>query len=116
MTAFDSNRVMGKISFLGKNSTQYPIGPQLQTLYCEPESARHAHYLHSKRSRVLAEIELKGSLDEYFDVLHGSDLIEAFRDGRIGEDDITLLFSIDCAQLYAKKASSCWTYTVSGYF
>jgi hypothetical protein len=79
-----------------------PIGPQLQVLYREPESAKHAHYMHTERSCILAEVDDKGLLDEYSDVLHGTDLIEAFRDGRIGEDDIALLFSIDGAQLYAK--------------
>ena len=87
-----------------------PIGPQLQALYREPESATHAHYLRTERSRVLAEIDTKGFLEEYSDVLHGRDLIGAFRDGHIGEDDIALLFSIDGAQLYAKKASACWIY------
>jgi len=70
----------------------------------------HASYMRSEWSHVLAEIEEKGFLDEYSDVLHGMDLIEAFQDGRIGEDDIALLFSIDGAQLYAKKASVCWIY------
>jgi hypothetical protein len=37
-------------------------------------------------------------------------MIYAFQDGRIGEDDITLMFSIDGAQLYAMKNSSCWIY------
>ena len=87
-----------------------PIGPQLQALYREPESAMHAHYMCTERLRVLAEIDQKGFLDEYSDVLHGTDLIEAFRDGCIGEDDIALLFFIDGAQLYAKKASACWIY------
>jgi hypothetical protein len=70
----------------------------------------HAHYLRTERSRVLEEVDDTGCLEEYSDVLHGTDLIEAFREGRIGEDDIVLLFSIDGAQLYAKKASACWIY------
>jgi hypothetical protein len=49
-------------------------------------------------------------LDEYSDVLHGSELIDAFHDGRVAENDIVLMFSIDEAQLYAKKASACWIY------
>ena len=49
-------------------------------------------------------------MDEYTDVLHGSDLINAFQDGHIGEDDIVLMFSIDGTQLYAKKLSACWIY------
>ena len=70
----------------------------------------HTNYMRLEQSCLLAEIEEKGFLDEYSNVLHGTDLIEAFRDGRIGEDNIALLFSIDSAQLYAKKASSCWIY------
>src|SRR5712672_200472 len=87
-----------------------PIGPQLQALYQDPQSATYAHYLHQERSRILQEIKENGCLEEYNDVLHGKDLIEAFREGSIGEDDIVLMFSIDGAQLYAKKASACWIY------
>ena len=87
-----------------------PIGPQLQALYREPESATHAHYLREERSRILSEIQEQETMSEYTDVLHGTDLIEAFQDERIGEDDIVLMFSIDGAQLYAKKASACWIY------
>jgi hypothetical protein len=49
-------------------------------------------------------------LDEYSDVLHGTDLIQAFKDGHIGGDDIFLMFLIDGAQLYAMKALACWIY------
>lgn len=87
-----------------------PMGPQLQALYRDPDSARCAHYLREERSKVVAEIDRRGFLEAYSDILHGSDLIEAFQDGRIGEDDIILMFSIDGAQLYAKKASACWIY------
>jgi hypothetical protein len=87
-----------------------PIGPQIQVLYHAPETATHAHYLHEERSRVLSEIQSNGCLSEYSDVLHGTDLINAFEDGCIEEDDIVLMFSIDGAQLYAKKASVCWIY------
>ena len=87
-----------------------PIGPQLQALYQEPRSATLAHYLHDERGRVLSEIAEKGCLDEYSDVLHRLDLTNVFEDGRIRENDIVLMFSIDGAQLYAKKASACWIY------
>ena len=83
------------------------IEPQIQALYRNPESVKHAHYLREERSKVLAEIEQHGSLRVYNDILHGLDIIEAFQDGRIGEDDIILMFSIDGAQLYAEKASAC---------
>ncbi len=74
-----------------------PIGPQFQALYQDPESAAHVHYLRLERSRVLSEIEQTGYLGEYSDVLHGTDLIEAFRNMRIREDDLVLMFSMDGA-------------------
>ena len=79
-------------------------------LYHSPESASQVHYLREERSRVLAHLELDDCMDEYSDLLHGTDFIAAFRDGRIEEDDIVLMFSIDGAQLYAKKVSACWIY------
>jgi hypothetical protein len=87
-----------------------PIGSQLQALYREPDSATRAHYLREEMARILSEIEEHGTVLEYSDVLHGTDLIEAHQHGRIAEDDIVLMFSIDGAQLYAKKASACWIY------
>jgi hypothetical protein len=87
-----------------------PIGPQIQALYRAPESAVHAHYLRKERSRVLSEYQSKGCLDEYSDVLHGADLIDTFEDRCIEEDDIVLMFLINRAQLYARKASACWIY------
>ena len=51
-----------------------------------------------------------GCLNRYSNVLDSTDLIEAFQDARIGEDDIVLIFSIDGMQLYVMKASVCWIY------
>ena len=59
---------------------------------------------------MLSEVQSKGCLAEYLDVLHSSDLIDMFEDGHIEEDDIVLMFSIDSAQLYAKKVFTCWIY------
>jgi hypothetical protein len=59
---------------------------------------------------MLSELESKGCLAEYSDVLHGTDLIDTFEDGHIKEDDVVLMFLINSAQLYAKKASACWIY------
>jgi len=87
-----------------------PIGPQLQALYRSPESASCAHYLRSESHCMHAELDHAGSLDQYSDVLHGMDLIKVFEDGCIDENDIVLMFSINGAQLYAKKASACWIY------
>jgi hypothetical protein len=79
-------------------------------LYRDSDSAKQAHYLREERVRILAQIGQHSYLETYDDVLHGSDLIEAFQDGCVGKDDIVLMFSMDRAQLYAKKASACWIY------
>jgi hypothetical protein len=84
-----------------------PIRPQLQALYWDPESVAHVHYLCSERSCVLSEIKQTGYLGEYSDVLYETDLIEAFCDMCIREDDLVLMFSMDEAQLYAQKQSAC---------
>ncbi len=42
-----------------------------------------------------------GYLGEYSDILYETNLIEAFRDTHIGEDNLVLMFSMDRAQLYA---------------
>jgi len=84
-----------------------PVGPQLQALYHELESAVQAHYLCEERECILSEINRMGCLDKYSDILHGTDLIEAFQDVHIGEDDIVLMFSIDGTQLYVIKVSAC---------
>jgi len=59
---------------------------------------------------MFKDLEHADCLDEYSDVLHGTDLIGTFQDGHIHEDDIVLMFSIDGAQLYAKKVLLCWIY------
>jgi hypothetical protein len=87
-----------------------PIGPQIQALYRSLESASHAHYLCEEQSRIISQLQRKGYLDEYSDVLHGTDLMQAFDDRLIGGDNIVLMFSIDGAQLYAKKLLACWIY------
>jgi len=87
-----------------------PIGPQLQALYRSPDSASRAHYLRDEMCCTIADFDQTGGLNEYSDVLHGTDLIGACQDGRINENGIVLMFSIDGAQLYAKKLLSCWIY------
>ena len=59
---------------------------------------------------MLSDLENVDYLDQYSDVLHGTDMISVFQDRCIDEDDIVLMFSIDGAQLYAMKASACWIY------
>ncbi|KJA13937.1 hypothetical protein HYPSUDRAFT_1074591 [Hypholoma sublateritium FD-334 SS-4] len=88
-----------------------PIGPILQALWRNPESARRFQYRRSKTHEIIEELRRNsGKLSTYEDFFHGSDYLEQVRNGNITDDDIVLMFSIDGAQLYAHKASDCWIY------
>ncbi|KIK77711.1 hypothetical protein PAXRUDRAFT_105890, partial [Paxillus rubicundulus Ve08.2h10] len=49
-----------------------------------------------------------GTLQEYTDFFDGSDYLEAVQQGKIGENDIVLMMSVDGVQLYQFKESDCW--------
>jgi hypothetical protein len=83
-----------------------PIGPQIQACFRHPESAKKMRY----RSTQTAEVIRRRKIDVYEDFIHGKDYLEAVMAGRIGDDDVCLMFSIDGAQLYQNKASDCWIY------
>ncbi len=88
-----------------------PIGPILQALWRDPESARRFNYRRSKTQEIIETLHSNsGKLPAYEDFFHGSDYLEHIRSGIITDNDIILMFSIDGAQLYAHKASDCWIY------
>jgi hypothetical protein len=88
-----------------------PLGPQLQALWRTPEGAEQMRYRQRRTNELLAELnEEEGVLGAYDDILCGSDYLSAVQEGVINEDDMVLMFSIDGAQLYEKKASDCWIY------
>ena len=88
----------------------YPLGPQLQARYCSPQGARDMRYRQGQMDRILRELRETGKLDHISDIIEGADFWDAVQHGRISDDDICLLFSMDGAQLYEHKASSCWIY------
>lgn len=49
-------------------------------------------------------------IDEYQDIFHGEAYLNAVKEGKIKEDDMVLMMSIDGAQLYQSKHSDCWIY------
>lgn len=51
-----------------------------------------------------------GSIDTYDDFVMGSDYLNAVLEGKISENDIILMISMDGAQLYQTKVSDCWLY------
>ena len=89
------------------------IGPQLQTLWRNPETAEALHYRVRRTEEISAASQREdGSIDiqVYEDIPCGSEYIEAFLAGCIGEHDTTLLLSLNGTQLYRKKVSDCWIY------
>ncbi|KAJ3508503.1 hypothetical protein NLJ89_g5715 [Agrocybe chaxingu] len=64
-----------------------------------------------KTAKIMAKAkEKKGVLDEWDDVFSGTAYLDAVQAGRIQENDMVLLMSIDGAQLYQSKQSDCWIY------
>ena len=102
----------GEIRVPCKTFLTIPLGPQLQALWRSTESAQAMRYRDTCTRQVLTELaENGGRMDLYEDFLSGSEYLKAFSDGRIGLHDTTLLLSIDGAQLFEMKTSSCWIYT-----
>jgi hypothetical protein len=88
-----------------------PIGPILQALWRDPQSARRFEYRRSITREIIDKLRSNsGNIPTYEDFFHGSDYLENVRNGNITFDDMVLMFSIDGAQLYAHKASDCWIY------
>ncbi|KAG1725615.1 uncharacterized protein EDB91DRAFT_1239764 [Suillus paluster] len=72
-----------------------PIGPQMQALWHDPDSAHQMQY-RKRRTQQIAE-ELVAYLN-------------AVQEGCIVENDMVLMVSLDGAQLYESKESDCWIY------
>lgn len=86
-----------------------PIGPQLQALWANGESARNLSYRRRKTEEILRERETNGGVVPFSeDFIHGSDYLERVTAGDIQETDMVLMLSLDGAQLYAHRASDCW--------
>lgn len=88
-----------------------PVGPSLQAMYRSPEGADAMGYRNRVTSQISQEIDESGlGILIMKDLLYGSEYNEAVRRGDITDNDIVLLLSVDGAQLYAMKQSSCWIY------
>ncbi|KAF9470260.1 hypothetical protein BDN70DRAFT_998988 [Pholiota conissans] len=90
-----------------------PIGPQLQALWRTPQGAASMQYRRNKTEEVRQKAAQNGgqiSLDEWDDIFHGTAYLDGVASGKIKDDDMVLLMSIDGAQLYESKQSDCWIY------
>jgi len=60
----------------------FPIGPQLQALSRDPDSAASMRYADIRTKEILEQLKLNdGVLDSYEDFLHGTDYLGAVADG-----------------------------------
>jgi hypothetical protein len=88
-----------------------PLGPQLQALWRSPDSAKAMRHRSVETRAVLENLRNNGNeINTWEDIYHGTEYLDAVRNGRIKENDMVLLMSIDGAQLYQSKESDCWIY------
>jgi hypothetical protein len=88
-----------------------PPGPQLQALWRDEESVKRMYYRREKTQEIIIELQKNyGSLSQFTDFLHGSEYLHEVRMGRIKDNDMVLMLSIDGAQLFEHKASDVWIY------
>ena len=95
-------------------STPSPPGPQLQALWRDEESVKRMYYRREKTYEIIIELQKNhGSLSQFTDFLHGSEYLQEVWMGRLQDNDMVLMLSIDGAQLFEYKASDVWIYKVS---
>ncbi|KZT02197.1 uncharacterized protein LAESUDRAFT_631732, partial [Laetiporus sulphureus 93-53] len=88
-----------------------PLGPQLQALSCSTKGTMNIRHGHTQLRTIIDGLKsTNGVLEEWSDIYHGEQIIQAVKRGEIQERDMILMFSIDGAQLYRYKASDTWIY------
>ena len=100
----------GRSKIAMQTFTTIPIGPQLQALYRNKDSAIDMDYLHQRTEEVLQQIWEMGGIPIVDDIAMGWDYLRAVLDGDIKSHDIVVMVSLDGAQLYDSKESDCWIY------
>ncbi|KIK24140.1 hypothetical protein PISMIDRAFT_10411 [Pisolithus microcarpus 441] len=100
----------GQSKVAAQTFTTIPVGPQLQALYRNKDSAKDMDYLCRCTEEVLQQIQEAGSISIVDDVAMGWDYLGAVLDSNIKPNDIVLMVSLDGAQLYDSKESDCWIY------
>ncbi|CDO72198.1 hypothetical protein BN946_scf184970.g50 [Trametes cinnabarina] len=91
----------------------YPLGPQLQAMWGSAENALLMKHRAQETRHILAQAKEHPHASPVLDdVYYGQAYLEAVQDDTrpLGDDDMTLMFSLDGAQLYESKSSDCWFY------
>lgn len=66
-------------------------------------------YRNKRTQQIVEELEREnGHKQSWNDFIDGTDYLEVVAAGKITNEDIVLMMSIDGAQLYKSKASDCW--------
>ncbi|GAW10278.1 hypothetical protein LENED_012525 [Lentinula edodes] len=105
-------KIQGKKKIARKQFTTLPLAPQLQALWRTTEGAASMQYRQNCTKAAFEELERNNGVkvSAYKDFFDGSDYLEAVAEGKIADNDMVVLLSIDGAQLYRNKASDCWMY------
>jgi hypothetical protein len=98
------------VSVPRKQALTIPVGLQIQAQYRSPKSAWNMGHRAHVMEPLLANLRTGGSIETYDDVYTSSILIDAAMRGDLAPEDTVLMLSIDGAQLYKSKQSSCWIY------
>lgn len=108
---YDQDEPTGK-KLPQKVFTTFPIGPQLQARWKNPEMAKKMHYRWEKTQDLRREHEESPDTAPgvYDDILSGQAYLDAASEAPINEYDTVLMFSVDGAQLCEHKKSDCWIY------
>ncbi|KIK25482.1 hypothetical protein PISMIDRAFT_9518 [Pisolithus microcarpus 441] len=100
----------GRSKIAAQTFMTIPIGPQLQALYRNKDSANDMDYLRTRTMEVLQGLQETGNIPVIDDIVMGWDYLGAVLDGDIKQQDIILMVSLDGAQLYDSKELDCWMY------
>ncbi|KAI0364293.1 hypothetical protein BV20DRAFT_910829, partial [Pilatotrama ljubarskyi] len=87
-----------------------PFGPQAQTLYLSRQNATYMKRRKQLTAELITRLQLGIAMEDIEDFYCSSDYLDAVDSGLISDDDFTLMFSVDGAQLYESKQSDCWVY------
>ncbi|VDB93561.1 unnamed protein product [Peniophora sp. CBMAI 1063] len=88
----------------------FPIGPQVQARWRSPDGAHDMGHREREMGRLLEELLGPEGLASLADIYHGTNFYKPYLRGEIGRDDFVLIYSMDGAQLFKHKTSSCWIY------
>ena len=90
--------------------TTFPVGPQIQARWKNPRTAKEMLYRWEKTEELLREQSSGEPSGIFDDILSREAYLNLVDEEKVGKYDSVLMLSIDGAQLYKNKQSSCWIY------